>query len=91
LLIGGIVLDYPVLKLILAAIDKLKENNIEKPVIIAGGSFVTSMSQEFMNDMPQVDYGVLGEAEETIVELINTLEKNGDVSKVTGIVYRSKK
>jgi len=90
LLIGGIVLDYPVLKLILAAIDKLQENNIEKPIIISGGSFVTSMSQEFMLDMPQVDYGVLGEAEETIIDLIDTLEKGGDVSKVQGIVYREK-
>jgi anaerobic magnesium-protoporphyrin IX monomethyl ester cyclase len=90
LLIGGIVLDYPVLKLILAAIDKLQEKNIQKPIIILGGMFATSMPLEAMQDLSQVDYGVLGEAEETIVELMDALENNKDVSKITGLVYREK-
>ena len=91
MLFGGIVLDFNSMVLTLKAIDKLKENNIQKPIIILGGMFVTTMTSEAMQEFSQVDYGVLGEAEETIVDLIDTLEKGGDVSKVTGIVYREKR
>jgi anaerobic magnesium-protoporphyrin IX monomethyl ester cyclase len=37
----------------------------------------------------QVDYVVRGEGEETLKELISVLEKNQDVSNVSGIAYRN--
>lgn len=54
---------------------------------IAGGGIVTS-EPELMSQALQVDYGVIGEGEETIVELLACLEDGGKVSEVKGLCYR---
>ena len=60
--------------------------------IIAGGGFLTSMPRDIMRWLPQIDYGIVGEAFETFPELVEELEnkKNTlhDISKIKGITYR---
>jgi radical SAM superfamily enzyme YgiQ (UPF0313 family) len=57
-------------------------------VTIAGGQhFVEDNISEALNS--GIDYVVIGEAEETIKELLRALEGKQDVSKVNGIAYLS--
>jgi radical SAM superfamily enzyme YgiQ (UPF0313 family) len=55
------------------------------PIIIGGthASYFPESCLEYS------DYVVFGEGDETILELVATLADGGDVSKVTGIAYRS--
>ena len=54
---------------------------------IAGGGIITS-EPELMSRALQIDYGVVGEGEETIVELLACLERGAAVSEVRGLCYR---
>jgi radical SAM superfamily enzyme YgiQ (UPF0313 family) len=56
------------------------------PVII-GGPHVTAVPEEVM-DFSCFDIGVIGEGEETIVELIQALVEKGNLEKVAGVVFR---
>lgn len=55
---------------------------------IAVGPHVTSLPKETLERYPSLDYGILGEAEVTIKELIAAVERRKDLSEVKGIVYR---
>jgi len=59
------------------------------PVII-GGPHVTAVPEEVM-DFSCFDIGVIGEGEETIVELIQALVEKGNLRKVKGVVFREGK
>lgn len=61
----------------------------DSPLII-GGPHVTALPIETMKTSV-FDIGVIGEGETTIVELIKTLFKKGDLRKVDGIIYWQKK
>ncbi len=54
---------------------------------VVGGAHVTSLAPETLAEA-EFDYGVIGEGEITTLELLNTLEKGGDLSKVRGIAYK---
>jgi anaerobic magnesium-protoporphyrin IX monomethyl ester cyclase len=60
-----------------------------KPNIITvlGGTLYTTLPVPVFEKLG-IDYGVTGEGDETIVELISTLKAGGDVSRVPGIYYR---
>lgn len=72
---------------------KLKHiSNIAKQVntkIIIGGGIITS-EPELMSKALNVDYSIIGEGEETIIELISCIEKNENLSNVKGICYFDK-
>jgi len=55
--------------------------------IIWGGSHSSIMPEEVMK-LPEVDFLVYGEGEKTLLELVDTIEKNGDFSHVRGIYYK---
>jgi radical SAM superfamily enzyme YgiQ (UPF0313 family) len=56
---------------------------------IAVGPHITALPQETLTRYPSLDIGIIGEAEETIRELINTLEKKDKpLSQVRGITFR---
>ena len=42
-------------------------------VIVAGGEHVTAMAEFSLTDCPALDYCVVGEGEETIVDLVSSL------------------
>ena len=55
---------------------------------IIGGPHLTAVPEETMDKFPEFDIGVIGEAERTIVELLDTLIDNKDISLVKGIIHR---
>jgi len=66
----------------LEIIKKIKEKN---KLLIAGGPHLMIDGYDFMSKNKEVDVGIVGEAEETIIDLINNI---GNLKKVKGIYYR---
>ncbi len=56
--------------------------------IMMGGGIVTADPATVMEAIPEVDYGMIGEGEITIVELIRTLTEGNDINDVDGLIYR---
>ena len=56
--------------------------------IVLGGSIVTTEPEVVLNAL-NVDIGVLGEGEDSIVEIAKTLCVGGDLNKVCGLVLRN--
>lgn len=56
--------------------------------IIAGGPHPTSFPREVLND-PNITYVVLGEGEETSIELVDCIQKRKNVAAAKGIAYRN--
>ncbi len=82
---GHLAIGYPIIEKIINAV----KNNSPNTKIILGGAIITT-EPELMLDSLNVDYGVMGEGEETIIELLDCIEKNKDFRKVDGICYRDK-
>ena len=55
---------------------------------VAVGPHVTSMPAETLERFPSLDFVIVGEAEETILDLVRNCETNSDPSQVKGIAYR---
>lgn len=64
------------------------KSNIENIKIIMGGPHITIFPKETLEENENIDYGVLGEGEITLLELLDCIENKRDISKVKGIVYR---
>src|SRR3989338_3708167 len=56
--------------------------------VIKGGTHETYCSQTTLEKHPEIDISVRGSGEDTIVELIKTLERHDDLSGVAGIAFR---
>lgn len=56
--------------------------------IIVGGPHATLMSKQLMENYPFLDYLVRGEGEYICLDLLNALEKEGDLNKIKGLSYR---
>lgn len=73
-------------------VDLLKQARPEVQVVL-GGEQITSMP-EFCLETSEADYVVMGEGEETAIELIEALEKSSaegeppDLSGISGLAYR---
>lgn len=72
------------------AIKVIKDVKSINPEILTvmGGPHVTFCVAETMESFPELDFIVLGEGEETIVELTRVVEEQRDPGSLTGIVYR---
>ncbi len=68
-------------------INRLRESCPDIP-IIAGGEHITAMPEFSLTDCPALDYSVMGEGEETLVELVDVLASSRPASSVPGIVFR---
>ena len=55
---------------------------------IVGGIHFSFTPEESLQNYPEIDYIVRGEGEQTVVELIKTIQKKGKISDVKGISYR---
>jgi radical SAM superfamily enzyme YgiQ (UPF0313 family) len=84
----GITSTTPTFESVIKVARDVKEidNNIK---IIVGGSHVTALPQDAIKE-GCFDVGVIGEGEITFLELIKTFEKDSDLKKVNGIVYKEK-
>ena len=57
-------------------------------VTIVGGIHFSFTPEESLQEYPEIDYIVRGEGEQTVVNLINTLQKKGRIQDVKGISFR---
>ena len=76
LCIGGLSGEYSDLERIISYADKIDPDVV---TVVGGG---------IMKAMPEVDFGIIGEGEQTSVELIEAVASDGDVSAVDGLIYR---
>jgi len=81
---GGLSAHYHKVKMI---IDTAKEYD-SSIITIIGGGLLSSEPQLIYNDF-NLDYGVIQEGEETIVELMDAITKNKDVTNIKGIIYNN--
>lgn len=73
-----------------AAVDIL---NIAKELnpsckTVMGGAHISALPIETLNVHERIDFGIIGEGENTILDLVRALETNTDISQVKGLVYR---
>lgn len=59
-------------------------------VIIVGGPHISSMGSETMERFREFDYAVVGEGEEILVNLLQTLDAGAPVDEIAGLVYMQK-
>lgn len=59
-------------------------------VIIIGGPHITAVPDETMERFPAFDIGVIGEGEDTIIDLLNSLtgKNSKKLSEVEGLIFR---
>ncbi len=85
--VGGLTTAYSSIKKIVTICKQVSP----KSFIIAGGGFLTSMPQEVMTWIPQIDLGIVGEAFITWPEVLRQIdEKDLDFTSTEGVCYRDK-
>lgn len=57
-------------------------------VVVAGGPHLTLCAESYMNDFTVFDYGIMGEGEKHLLELVDRLSSNTAVEGIDGLVYR---
>jgi radical SAM superfamily enzyme YgiQ (UPF0313 family) len=57
-------------------------------IFVAGGPHLTLCAESYMNDFSVFNYGIMGEGEKHLVELVDALSNNSAVNKLKGLVYR---
>jgi radical SAM superfamily enzyme YgiQ (UPF0313 family) len=57
-----------------------------KTVVV--GPHITAIPEKIMEAFPTIDYGILGEAEQTLAELLNAVDNCNDLKHIKGLVYR---
>lgn len=67
--------------------DFLKKN-INEIIIILGGNHISALPIETFEEFPSFDLGVIGEGEQTIIELLKALENNLPIDNIDGIIFR---
>jgi len=67
---------------------KLKNNGLKVPIIL-GGAHITAVPIETMKRFKTIDYGVIGEGEITLLDLIEKIENEDSVAEIEGIVWRN--
>jgi len=80
---GGMSVHYKEINVVLEIAKNIKPNIIT----IVGGAIVTSNPKVTCWGIKNIDFGVIGEGEETIVELADVIINNKDKSSIKGIAY----
>jgi radical SAM superfamily enzyme YgiQ (UPF0313 family) len=72
------------------AMDVIKDIKGINPEIltIMGGPHISFCARETIGDYPDLDVAVIGEGEQTVVELCRAVDNGGALEKVSGIAYR---
>ncbi|MEN8179323.1 MAG: radical SAM protein [Pseudomonadota bacterium] len=61
---------------------------LPRTTIIVGGPHISSMGAETMQRFPEFDFAIVGEGEEALVILLDTLRNKGDLNQVASLIYR---
>lgn len=83
LCISELSVNYPILK---NTITKIRCYNPNIKIIVGGG--IITAEPDFIIENLDMDFGCIGYGEETICELANCIETDGDFSKVNGLIYK---
>jgi len=67
--------------------DRLKPRLPKVPVIV-GGPHVSALPEQTLVDAPGIDVSVIGEGDETVVELLAALDAGGELASVPGLSFR---
>ncbi len=68
---------------------KVKEYS-KNIITIIGGPHITAVPENTLKLFPQIDIGVIGEGEDTIIDLLSTLDNESILDNVKGIIFRKK-
>ena len=60
-------------------------------ILIVGGAYPTVYPEKLISQSSAIDLEVVGEAEQTVIELATALKSNLDLNKIKGIVFKDKK
>jgi radical SAM superfamily enzyme YgiQ (UPF0313 family) len=82
----GITATSPELNNAVAIAAGLK-SSLATPIVL-GGVHVTIFNEQVLADHPCFDFGVVGEGEETIVELLEALPEPRRYARIQGLIYR---
>lgn len=74
--------------LIKRAAKLLRSNGYLKTIVI-GGHCATILYEKLLTEIPEIDYLLMGEAEESIIKLVDTLHNHDDYHQVPGLAYRT--
>jgi len=55
---------------------------------VVGGQHFTALAQESLRDYPEIDFVVRGEGEETLADLVRTLDNHKSLGNVRGMSFR---
>jgi radical SAM superfamily enzyme YgiQ (UPF0313 family) len=55
---------------------------------VMGGPHISFCAEETLREYPALDLVVIGEGDETVVELTQALENQGDIRRIRGMAYR---
>lgn len=67
---------------------EMRKLNVKLPIIL-GGVHVTAVPERTLEKFPQFSLGVVGEGEETLIELIGAMEGGKNLEKVPGLALRA--
>ena len=84
----GLTALTPTIKLAYRAARAVKAVDRDVKVVI-GGVHATFMWHEVLESCPAIDYVILGEGEESMLKLVEALEKSEKPSHITGLAFRN--
>lgn len=58
-------------------------------VLVMGGPHATAFRHDLMKDIPELDYAVYGEGEQTFVSLLRALERGDSPDNMAGVITRN--
>ena len=67
---------------------KLLKDFLPETVVVAGGPHMTLCPEAYMRDHEAVSFGIMGEGEESLVNLVKVVCQGGAVNKLPGVVWR---
>ena len=79
--------EWPLTKSIIKAVKRAYPNVL----LVCGGEHINACPEFCMKECPEIDVCVIGEGEETSVDLLRTVEHKKSLADVSGIVFRSSK
>ena len=84
LCIGGQSTDYNRIKRVISISKQISPDIIT----IVGGGLVSSLPILIYNKL-EMTFGVFGEGERTIIELLKAIESNGNYQQIDGLIYKN--
>lgn len=71
-----------------AAVARLIKNMDKNIITLLGGHHISAVPEDTMELFEEFDIGVIGEAEETIIDLLDAIKNNRSLKEVKGLMLR---